>query len=390
MRKRGAGCLKVAMIEPVGGHGGMDYYDFALCEALAEAGVDVTLHTCDETPNQPSPPYKVSFPYKGIYGAEPSWKRGIRYIRGSLSALVSARVDGARIVHFHFFHVGPLELFNVLFARILRLRVVATAHDVQSFVERLSVPWMVKAVYGLSDKAIAQSRISERELTKMLRVHETKIAVIPHGNYLSFVGHVPSVDEARSRLGLPRGARALLFFGQIKKVKGLDVLLQAMPKVIGKLPDTVLLIAGKVWKDDLLRYQEQIDTLGIAGNCRTHIRYILDSEVAAYYSAADIVVLPYRRIYQSGVLLMAMSYGKPVVASDIEGLAEVVEDGSNGYLFQSENADALADKLLEALSDPQGLRAVGERGLAYVEEHHDWGEIGRITAECYRSIVNAR
>ncbi len=378
------------MIEPVGGHGGMDYYDFALCEALAKAGVDVALYTCDETSCQPAPPYKVRIPYKKIYGADSAWKRGLRYIRGSLSALVSARLGGARIAHFHFFHVGPLELFNVLLARVMRLRVIATAHDVQSFVERLSVPWMVKAVYGLSDKVIAQSRVSERELTKILRVPESKVAVIPHGNYLSSLGHVPPVVEARFRLGLPKGARVLLFFGQIKKVKGLDILLRAMPKVIRKQPDTVLLIAGRVWKDDVLRYQEQIDSLGIADNCITHIRYVPGSEVANYYSAADIVVLPYRRIYQSGVLLMAMSYGKPIVASDIEGMAEVVEDGANGYLFPSGDADALADKLLEALSDYEGLRAVGEKGLAYVEEHHDWSEIGRVTAECYRSIVNAR
>ena len=109
--------------------------------------------------------------------------------------------------------------------------------------------------------------------------------------------------------------------------------------------------------------------------------------MSRYYAAADAVVLPYRRIYQSGVLLMAMSYATPVVVSDVAGMTEVVSDGDNGYAFGSGDARSLASRLCEALSDVEELRRTGQRGLAYVRENHDWEKIGRITAASYRSAL---
>ena len=368
----------------------MDYYDFGLCEGLSDAGVRVTLYTCDETTPKDSTTYEVRLSYRGIYGEAPAWQRGLRYIVGSFRALFSAKLDKARTAHFHFFHVGPLELFNVLLAKLLGLKVVITAHDVQSFVERLSVPWMAGRAYGAADRIIAQSGVSKRELQTVLGVTEDKVDTIPHGNYLGSIREVPSQAEARVRLGVPEDSRVLLFFGQIKEVKGLDVLLWAMPRLVERHPETLLLIAGKVWKDDFGRYQKQIEESRIADNCILHIRYIPDSEVANYYAAANVVVLPYRRIYQSGVLLMAMSYARAVIVSDIEGMTEVVSDGDNGYVFPDGDAEALAGKLDEVLSDPDGLRLVGEQALSYVRENNDWGRIGAMTAGCYESALEDR
>lgn len=378
--------FSAAVIEPVGGHGGMVPYDAGLCEALAEAGVDVTLYTSDKTTIENPLPYRVRRPYRGVYGPDAAWLRGVRYLTASLRALLGARHDGARVVHFHFFHVGMLEFFNVLVARLLGLGVVTTAHDVRPFAGRAFAPWMAMAAYRLADRVIAHSETARRELLQILGVSKTKVSVIPHGNYLRSMGEIPDQAEARSRLGLKRNSKVLLFFGQIKEVKGLDILLRAMPEVVEAHEDAVLLIAGKVWKDDWGRYQGAAKALEDTGNCLCRVTYIPEPEVPDYYASADAVVLPYRRIYQSGVLLLAMSYGKPVVVSDIEGMTEVVEDGANGYVFPSGEAPALAEKLSEALSDPDRLRAVGRAGLSYVTERHDWAHIGRKTAECYGGI----
>jgi D-inositol-3-phosphate glycosyltransferase len=382
----GRDSVRAAVVEPVGGHGGMDYYDFGLCEGLSGAGVGTTLYTCDETFRR-SEAFRMKIPYRGIFGTDPAWLRGTRYLRGTFRALLDARLGGARISHFHFFHVGPLELFGVLLARSLGMRVVLTAHDVQPFVERLSVPWMAARAYGISDRVIAQSRTAEKELRAMLDVPVSSIDMIPHGSYLPFVGEVPTRERAKAQLGLPQGAKVLLFFGQIKAVKGLDLLIRAMPRVLREHPEAVLLVAGRAWKDDLGCYREQIDALHISESCVIHNRYIPDAEVADYYAAADLVVLPYRRIYQSGVLLMAMSHGRPVVASDLPGMAEVVSDGVTGYLFASGDAQALADRLARVLGAEEDLRRTAERALQYVEEHHDWGRIGALTAACYRSAL---
>jgi glycosyltransferase involved in cell wall biosynthesis len=160
-----------------------------------------------------------------------------------------------------------------------------------------------------------------------------------------------------------------------------------MPRLLEKYPDAILLIAGKVWKTDFKPYEEQIEALGISQSCVLHIRYIPDSEVADYYAAADLVILPYKKIYQSGVLIMAMSYSKPVVVSDIEGMTELISDGINGYVFKAGDAEALANKLTAALSAPEESRLIGRRAWLYVQEHHDWRRIGQMTAECYRSAL---
>jgi glycosyltransferase involved in cell wall biosynthesis len=275
----------------------------------------------------------------------------------------------------------------VLLAKLLGLKVVITAHDVQPFVERLSVPWMVERAYGLSDRIIAHNAVSRRELEVVLQIPEDKIIEIPHVNYLPSIGKLPARGEARDRLGIVRDVPVLLFFGQIKEVKGLDHLLQAMPRLLEKYPDAILLIAGKVWKTDFKPYEEQIEALGISQSCVLHIRYIPDSEVADYYAAADLVVLPYKKIYQSGVLIMAMSYSKPVVVSDIEGMTELISDGINGYVFTAGDVEALANKLTDALSAPEESRQTGRRAWLYVQEHHDWRKIGQMTAECYRSAL---
>ena len=117
-------------------------------------------------------------------------------------------------------------------------------------------------------------------------------------------------EESIRKLSLPSNRPIILFFGQIKKVKGIDVLIEALSKVIKNHPEAYCVIAGKVWKDDFSAYQNRIDELGINDNIRTDIKFIPDDYIKCYFNAADIVALPYRQIYQSGVVLLAAAYEK--------------------------------------------------------------------------------
>ena len=141
--------LKVTILEPVGGHGGMNYYDLGLCNGLGHAGIDVTLYTCDENPPiSVSGIFIVKPVFRGIYGSAPVWQRGLSYVWTLVTTLVYERVKGSKLVHFHFFYVGLLEFLGVLLARCLTFRVVVTAHDVESFDENLSVQSLVKLTYA--------------------------------------------------------------------------------------------------------------------------------------------------------------------------------------------------------------------------------------------------
>jgi D-inositol-3-phosphate glycosyltransferase len=381
-----AAACRIAMIEPVGGHGGMNYYDFGLCDGLGEAGIDVVLHTCDKTTLPVTAKFSTRHSFRGIFSDAPNWIRGLRYISGTIRSVGSAVRERRSICHFHSFHVGVLQLIGTVLARLLLRTVVVTAHDIQSFVASLERPLVSRLVYLLAARVIVHNEYSRQELGERLGVEVTKIAVIPHGNFVHVIDSIPDQFGSRASLGIPANAKVLLFFGHIKDVKGLDLLIQALPLVLQRHPDAFLVIAGKPWKSDFSRSELLIDKFKLRQNCLLHIRHIPDEDVPRYYSAGDVVVLPYRRIYQSGVVLMAMNYGKAVLVSDIQGMAEIVRDGETGFVFRSGDQDDLARRLCHVLENSTSRASVASRGLEYVRKHHDWRSIGIQTAALYSEL----
>ena len=379
--------LGVAVIEPVGGHGGMNSYDFSLCRSLVKAGSRATLYTCDKTDVTGDEGFPVKPCYRGIYGKSKAWRRGLRFVFGSFRAMRGARRDGYQIAHFHFFHVGPLELFNVLLARLFGLRVVITAHDVEAFKEGLTIPAFNRWAYRSANRVIAHSQVAKRELIRELNVAEERVDVIFHGNYLEGVPATPTREMAREHFGLSADKRVLLFFGQIKDVKGLDVLLNGFALARQADESLHLLIGGRVWKTDFSKYAEIIHCHGLAPYCTLHIRYIPDAEVPYFYRCADLVVLPYLRIYQSGVVLQAMSYGSPALVSDIAGMLEAIDDESTGFVFRSQDPQHLAQRIGEIFRHPGCSQAIAQAGLRMVSVRNDWSVLGEQSVACYRRAL---
>jgi len=376
----------VAVIEPVGGHGGMDYYDLELCRGLLATGCRVSLYTCDETAVPAVAGLQFYRFYRRIYGSESRWSRAFRYLIGTLAALATASACGEKICHLHLFHGANAELALVLLAKVCRRKVVITVHDVESFGDATTVSRAtISRVYRFADRLIVHNQFSKRELIERFTVSPAKVSVIPHGNYLAFVSELLNPVEARRSLGIGESSKVVLFFGQIKEAKGLDLLLEAAAEVAREIPGVTFLIAGRPWRSDFSRYEALIRKLGIRDHVVLHSRFIPHEEVASYYAAADVVVLPYRRIYQSGVVLMAMSYRRPVVVSDLPGMTEIVRDGENGFVFASGSSAQLAKRLVEILGDDESRARVAAAGFEYVSREHDWSRIGQMTAEAYKT-----
>jgi len=148
-----------------------------------------------------------------------------------------------------------------------------------------------------------------------------------------------------------------------------------------------LLIAGRVWKSDFSRYAELIELHALAPHCTLHIRYIEDAEAAYFYLCADLVVLPYLRIYQSGVVLEAMSHGSPVLVSDIPGMLEVIDDERTGFVFKSGDPAHLSQRIAEAFTVPGHSTQVARAGLRAVQERNDWSRLGEQSVACYRRAL---
>lgn len=379
--------IRVAVVEPVGGHGGMNFYDFALCQSIIKAGGTATLFTCDKTVVGGDEGFRVVLCYRAIYGNGNAWLRGLRFLVGSLEALPKARLRGHQVVHFHFFHVGPLELFNVLLARLVGLQVVITAHDVEAFKKGLSVRVFVRWAYRLARRVIAHSKVAKRELVHELGIPGGKIDVILHGNYVAKVPASLTREQAKAHFGFSTDQRVLVFFGQIKDVKGLDVLLEGFALARQQDKRLHLLIGGRVWKTDFSKYAQIIERHGLGPHCTLHIRYIPDEEAPFFYRCADLVVLPYLRIYQSGVVLEAMSHGSPVLVSDLAGMLEAVDDERTGFVFKRHDPDHLAQRIGEIFSVPGKSASVGRAGLREVRVRNDWGRLGEQTLACYQMAM---
>jgi glycosyltransferase involved in cell wall biosynthesis len=168
----------------------------------------------------------------------------------------------------------------------------------------------------------------------------------------------------------------------------IDLLIEALPAIASEVPEALLVIAGRPWKTDFSRYAALIDTNGVRDRCLVHLEYVPDDQLPQYYAAADVVVLPYRRIYQSGVILLAMTYGRPVVVSDLPGMTEIVTDGVNGYVFRQGSQDELARVLIRALRDETGRRQISLCASEYIRKHHDWNQIGAKTNQLYRRLFS--
>ena len=167
---------------------------------------------------------------------------------------------------------------------------------------------------------------------------------IVHPLYDNF-GEAIDKQEARTYLGLPATEKIILFFGFIRKYKGLDILFDAMKILKENNANIKLLVAGEFYEDDK-PYQEQIAQLGIQDVIYLHTNFIEDSKVKYYLSAADFVIQPYRNATQSGVTPLAYHFEKPMLVTNVGGLPALVPDEKVGVVAES-TAQDIADKILK-------------------------------------------
>jgi len=375
----------IAIIEPVGGHGGMDHYDFGLCNGLTQAGLRVILYTCDETKNPITANYIIKKYFRNIYSKKHVLFRGIFFMSAIFKVFTDILFKSIPTVHFHFFYVGFLQFIIIFISKILGLNIIVTVHDVESLINKKKNYLLARITYNLCNKLVVHNDFSKAELLSRLKIESKKINVIPHGNYLHIYSKIINRKKAKTKFGVLPHEKVLLFFGQIKSVKRLDLLLSAFAKVLKEQPNTRLIIAGKVVDVPFFQYQAKINALGLTNNCICLIRYIKNKEVPLLFASSDMVVLPYGRIYQSGVLLMAMSFSRAAVVSDIPGMLDIVKDQDTGYVFQNGNLKALASCLLECLGDNSHREKIARNGFNMIKKNHDWELIGKLHAILYTS-----
>jgi len=378
--------MKVLLVEPVMGSGDW-HYALTMAGALADAGVAVSLATM--FPIEPFPPQREDVPIYSL-GLKPlgDWSRlslverarhHTEKIRRLQALIRDLKPD---IVHLQK-PLGALDFAYFKYIKSLGPRVAYTIHT--PLPPRLNV--VMRGRLRQADLILTHAARTKDQLAEA-GIDSRRIHKIYHGNYIHLCQpRTLSPVEARRCLGLPRDARVVLFFGSIEWRKGLDRLIDAFALLAPEIDDVYLVIAGYP-NEDFSVYESQMSRLGIRDRVITDLRWMAYEEMQVYFHAAMVVALPYRRISQSGVLQLAYAYERPLVVTDVGGIAEVVGEDGTGLVVRSPDAAGFATALRELLADPERAAHMGRRGRQLAETKYAWASIAMRITELYQTLVN--
>ncbi len=389
--------MRILEIETFG-RGGLIHYAYNLSSALAERGHDITLVTAAayelEGRSLPANVRLVKaiarFSHR-IGGRWPAFAsrlaRRIEAIFDAGAVALLARRLRPDIVHLHC--TNPISWLYIMFLRLVRAPLVATAHVVTPH-ERIPLQNAIyRRIHRMSPLIVAHSAFDRQRLLDEFGVDLEAVIVIPHGDYGFFEGKDTATDPetARRSLGLEAQDEVALFFGYIREYKGLDVLLDAWSAVVKARPKARLVIAGDPVRLNPERRAE-LEAWATRLGAVHRFDYIPFSDVSRYFGAADVLVMPYRHISQSGVLYLALSLGVAVVATRVGALPEVLQDGASGLLVPPESPAALSEALVRVLGDSE-LRDRLAQGGRQVAKDHSWAAIAERTESAFLRLAES-
>ena len=300
---------------------------------------------------------------------------------------------------FHILWNNKFETFDrvplMLYYKLLGKKILLTVHNVNARTRDSNDTWLnrltLKIQYQLADHLFAHTEKMKRELMEEFGVSASGITVIPFGINNAVPNTSLTSGDARRRLGITKDDRAILFFGNIAPYKGLEYLVDAFQQVVTRSGNYRLIIAGnlkhceKYWND----IQEMIARVGNGGQILLKIEYIPDDETEVYFKAADLLMLPYTHIYQSGVLFLGYSFGLPVVATDVGALREEIIEGRTGFICRPEDSVDLARAIETYFSSDlyKDLNNRRQEIRKYALERHSWDVVGQLTGNVYAKLL---
>lgn len=227
--------------------------------------------------------------------------------------------------------------------------------------------------FGHIDAFITHGKKTKESLIRH-NLPSDKIWCMPHGAFSDFTNwNKDSVKEEK----------AVLFFGIIKRDKGLEYLIESEPLITQLVPDAKIIIAGNG------NFKEYISLIRNKEVFEIHNKYIPDEEVTSLFKRANLVVLPYTGGSQSGVIGIAYSFKKPVVVTDVGNIPEQVDDGKTGFIVPPRDSEALAKAIIKLLQDGDLRREMGENAYKKRKNELSWDRIAEKTIEVYKNAITS-
>ena len=308
-----------------------------------------------------------------------------------------AATAGPRI--FHILWNNKFEFFDrtllMLYYRFLRKAIVLTLHNVNTYRRDAKDTVLNRATlriqYQLADHIFVHTEKMRFELMEEFGVSGGRITVIPFGVNNAVPNTSLTPAGARQRLGIRDGEKTILFFGNIAPYKGLEYLIAAFRAVSARHNNYRLIVAGR--PKNCERYwaaiQEALAEAVQSGRALVRADFIPDDETEVYFKAADVLVLPYTHIYQSGVLFLGYSFGLPTLASDVGSLKEEIVEGRTGFVFRPEDPADLAMTIEKYFASDlfANLNSRRQEISDYATAQHSWDIVSQTTLKVYSALI---
>lgn len=306
-----------------------------------------------------------------------AWYNPFSWIHAGLTA-------SGKVIHIQ---VWDYRLFPCFFtiAIIARLRgkpIVFTAHNVKSHETNILDRTCLVLLFGLGNRFIVHTENNKREFHNEYGTRISSIFVRRHGILTRYKGKGINKEEARKKIGIANDAKMVLFFGNIRPYKGVEDLIHAGNEAANQVKELVICIAGTPWNTE---YASIIEELAKNNpHVRLHMHYIPASKVESYFTATDVVILPYSHFSsQSGVGNVALAFGKPLIVSNAGGLPELVEDTT--AVYPAGNSHELSERIIKFFTNKTWQKNL-EKGSMRIAEENNWNDIAEKTIEVYHSL----
>jgi D-inositol-3-phosphate glycosyltransferase len=356
--------LRIAIIDPVGKKAGLDHYNLSLAKSLHDKSCFVKVYSNFKSDKEAFVESHFTFRLYSRISVL------FTLIPEYISALRKAKVEKNEFVIVHLFHVSAIDYLLLRLTKYFGFNSCLIVHDIESLIYEKKKSWISRC-YDLANFMIVHNEFTYAELIRKISgKNKKKVYLIPHGNFIDLPDNTKR-EAAAEHFNLNPDKKYLLFFGMIKKSKGLEVLIEAMKNIS---PEAELIVAGRTRDVSFDTYNEIIKKLNLSKRVHTFIRYITNEERNLFFKLSDIVVIPYHRIYESGVAIMSMSYEVPVVASDLPANARLL-DNERGVLFKSGNSSDLSSKINSLIADLDRSRAISKNARKFIATNHGWDNI---------------
>ena len=379
--------------------GGDKPYALGIAEALTSVGISVDFIGSDDL-NAPELLGNSRIQFRNLRGDQrpgaSTIAKALRVLKYYARLIIYAAT--ARPKLFHILWNNKFQLFDctllMLYYKLLGKRVVFTAHNVNAGKRDENDSWLnrmsLNVQYRLSDHIFVHTDGMKSEMAFEFRIPDSKISVIPFGINNTVPNTLLSYPQAKGQLGISKDDKVLLFFGNIAPYKGLEYLVAAFNELLKQDSNYRLLIVGSpkgpatYWN----QIRRGIETTGIADRVIEKIEYVPDEETELYFKAADVLILPYTHVFQSGVLFLGYSFGLPAIAAGVGSLEEEIIEGNTGFVFRPNDSVDLAAKINKYFQSELFLNLETRRSeiKVYANERNSWNKVAAITTSVYSRL----